>query len=171
MRKTILFLCLAIPATYTAAQDEIPQPVTATFEEMYALTTETPSWEFREGAYVANLQAEEGLIKVFFHPYGEWLETRVRMPLSRLPKGVRNFVDNHYQTAEVTYAGKVIRNNEIIYRVESELPTAVVIKLLSEEGELLNERRIDFGAAPSIFQELKPLPKPPARLLTGKDVY
>ena len=161
----LLFLSIS-----SFAQNDIPKIVQHTFESKYSQVDDL-FWDFREGAYVANFQAREGLTKVFINPYGDWLETRIRMSLSSLPKHVRHFVDQNYQTAEVTFAGKVIREDGILYRVESELPTAVVIKLLNKEGSLIKEDRIDFGAVEPLMPNLKLLPARQAKALPTKELY
>lgn len=157
-------------SVYNFAQRDIPTIVKQSFESKYS-QAEDPFWDFREGSYVANFQAKEGLTKVFIHPEGDWLETRIRMSVSSLPKYVRNFVDQHYQNAEITFAGKVIRENEVLYRIESELPTAVIVKLLNEEGSLIEEKRIDFGAVESIMPDLEPLPARKMKVIPTKELY
>lgn len=170
MKKLMFLLPLLFLSIHSFAQDDIPENVKQTFESLYTQAEDT-FWDFREGAYVANFQAKEGLTKVFIHPYGEWIETRIRMSLSGLPKNVRSFVDTYYQSADITFAGKVIRENEVLYRVESELSDAVVVKLLNKEGQLIEDRRIDFGAVELLIPDLRPLPVKKTKALPVKELY
>jgi hypothetical protein len=144
MKNVICFL-LILSAIYTSsAQETIPSQVLDAFSEQEP-NVQQPFWEHREGAFVAMFSDEDGLKKIFFNDYGVWLETRTRMSQNELPSGVINFIDQHYSGADITYIGKVKKSNGIAYRVESELASAVVIKLLNEEGKLLEEERIDWN--------------------------
>ncbi len=75
--------------------------------------------------------------------------------MNDLPEGVRRFIQENYQTAEITFAGKVLRPNELLYRVESELSDAIIIKLLSEEGLLLREEQINFSTPVGLIEQKK----------------
>ncbi len=130
------------------AQNTTPVMVLNAFSER-APEVMNPFWEYREGAFVAMYAHEDGLKKVFFDKDGEWLETRTRQVQDALPKGVKNFINEHYAAANITYIGEVEQPSRTIYRVESELLTYVVIKLLSKEGDLLQENRIDWSFIPN----------------------
>ncbi len=170
MRKITFIVLFSLIGFFTYAQDEIPQNIKNTFTSMYG-NADDLFWAFQEGAYVANFQAEKGLAMVYIHPYGDWLETRLRLPLQKLPRKVRDYVYENYQTAEVTFSGEVIQAHQTIYRVEYELPSAIVVKLLNEEGELLKERRIEFGVLDNSHLNLKPLPVKKSKTVLPKDVY
>jgi len=130
------------------AQNTTPVMVLNAFSER-APEVMNPFWEYREGAFVAMYAHEDGLKKVFFDKDGEWLETRTRQVQDALPKGVKNFINEHYAAANITYIGEVEQPSRTIYRVESELLTYVVIKLLSKEGDILQENRIDWSFIPN----------------------
>ena len=140
------------------AQDEVPMEVRTTFDILNP-TVEEVFWEFREGAYVAAFQAPGGFTKAFFDQEGKWLETRIRVSMHLLPEKVTGFIDKHYWNADVTYVGKVLLPGGIkAYRIESELPSEIVIKILDGEGSLLDEQRISFTSLEETTPGLLPLP-------------
>ena len=139
------------------AQQTVPTAVEDAFTQLYA-SVENPFWEYREGAHVAMFSEGDALKKVFFDSYGQWIETRTRMELTDLPMQVARFVDQHYGNAEVTYAGKVDRPYGIFYRVESELPTAIIVKVLNEEGNIIEQRNIDLTNTKPVKVISYPLP-------------
>lgn len=130
------------------AQNTAPTVVLNAFSERAPEVT-NPFWEYREGAFVAMYAHEDGLKKVFFDKEGQWLETRTRQVQDALPKGVKNFINEHYAAADITYIGEVEQPSRTIYRVESELLSYVVIKLLNKKGDLLQENRIDWSFIPN----------------------
>lgn len=130
------------------AQNNTPTLVLNAFSEREPEVA-NPFWEYREGAHVAMYAHEDGLKKVFFDKEGQWLETRTRQVQDALPKGVKKFIDEHYAAADITYVGEVEQPSRTIYRVESELLSYVVIKLLNKKGDLLQENRIDWSFIPN----------------------
>lgn len=148
MKKiTCLFIGLFLALGGIQAQDNIPTTVLAAFHEL-APEVKSPFWEFREGAFVAMFSHEKGLKKVFFNQDGQWLETRTRLMAPALPKGVKQFVEQLYTTALITYIGEVEQPARTVYRVETESIDTVSIKLLSEGGELLEENQIELSLVP-----------------------
>lgn len=141
MMKVVLFLACCFMSPNGLTTEPVPGVVQDAFDKMYPLAIEA-FWEKREGALVANFQGEEGLTKVFFDDQGTWLETRIRKDFSEMPAAVQRFVNAYYSTADITFAGKMFRNDEVLYRIESELNAEVVIKLLDENGGLVEENRI-----------------------------
>ncbi|MEZ5043508.1 MAG: PepSY-like domain-containing protein [Saprospiraceae bacterium] len=129
-------------------QKNTPSAVLEAFQKLEP-KVQTPIWEYREGAFVAMFSHVDGLKKVFFNEEGEWLETRTRIAYESLPSGVKRFIDDHYAAANITYIGKVDQHDSTFYRVESELLSSVVIKLLDEQGILLKENRIDWSFIPN----------------------
>jgi hypothetical protein len=170
MKKSPILLSFFLLPLIGIAQPKIPVAVLNTLTSMYA-QVDNPFWDIREGAHVANFVGEEGLTKVFIDPEGNWEETRIRMSVNSLPKKVRNFIEEHYREAAVTFAGKVVRPDDVVYRVESELPTAVVVKLLSKEGILLTENRIDFGTPEPLMPQLAPLPTKITKPIAVKEFF
>jgi hypothetical protein len=170
MKKIIFLFFILFLSLSSFAQKDIPELVKQTFQTMYA-DAEDSFWDFREGAYVANFQSRTGLTKVFIDPSGNWVETRIRKSLSSLPVKVESFIEQHYKTADITFAGKIIRENEVLYRVESELPDAVVIKLLTKEGVLVKEDRIDFGNVLPSSPGLEPLSGKKNEISSIKELY
>lgn len=157
--KYLLLSCLfSFTLNISLAQQIAPKSVELAFSERYP-TIENPFWEYREGAIVAMFSAYDGLKKVFFHNDGTWLETRTRLGLEDLPTGVSKFVNKNYKNADITFVGKVEHPDGIRYRVESELTSAIVIKLLSAEGKLLNKERIAINRNQSVQIVSNPLPK------------
>lgn len=138
-----MFLSLGV-----TAQNTTPTMVLNAFSERLPEVV-NPFWEYREGAFVAMYAHEDGLKKVFFDKEGQWLETRTRQEQDALPKGVKNFINDHYAGADITYVGEVEQPSRTIYRVESELLSYVVIKLLNKKGDLLQENRIDWSFIPN----------------------
>ncbi len=138
-----MFLSLGV-----TAQNTTPTMVLNAFSERLPEVA-NPFWEYREGAFVAMYAHEDGLKKVFFDKEGQWLETRTRQEQDALPKGVKNFINDHYAGADITYVGEVEQPSRTIYRVESELLSYVVIKLLNKKGDLLQENRIDWSFIPN----------------------
>lgn len=130
------------------SQKEISSSALAAFSEREP-DVSTAFWEYREGAFVAMFSHLDGLKKMFFNEEGKWLETRTRIDRESLPAGVKLFIDEHYAGADITYIGRVDQPTRTTYRVESELMTSVVIKLLNEQGVLLSENRIDWSFIPN----------------------
>jgi hypothetical protein len=126
------------------AQLNIPSAVLAAHQAKYP-NQEPAFWELREGAMVAMFQTEGLLYKSFYEPNGEWRESRIRETLTGLPTEVQTYVAENFANANITYAGRVEKNNQTLYRIESELPNGVVIKLLNEKGQLIQEERIKFS--------------------------
>ncbi len=140
-----MMLLLAFWVTSATLHASVPELVKKAFRKDFP-DIENVYWEQRaEEAFVATFRDEEGLKKVFYTSSGNWIETRIRLSLNDLPGGVRRFIQEHYQDAEITFAGRVLRPNELLYRIESELPDSVIVKLLSEAGLLLKEERITFS--------------------------
>lgn len=130
--------------TLLFANEPVPAAVADAFHANYP-GVKAVNWEHRAGQYVAMFKQDEGLTKVFYDGKGTWLETRVRLQLNELPGGVQHFIAKYYVDADVNFAGKVMTPNGALYRIESELPDAVVVKILNEDGELIKEERISFS--------------------------
>lgn len=145
----------------------VPEQVRSAFAKEFP-NTENVHWEQRNDNFVATFQSEEGLKKVFYQASGAWLETRTRLSLSELPKEVYQFINSNYHDADVTFAGKVERPDGLVFRIESELPDAVIVKLLNENGVVLEEEKITYSTGmqlpkqekmivPKTYRELPPL--------------
>lgn len=147
--KNITFLLMSLFLSLNLlSQNYTPGPVLEAFSELEP-NVSSPFWEYREGAYVAMFPHLNGLKKVFFNEEGKWLETRTRLDHDLLPVGVQRFINDHYANADITYIGKVDQPDRSVYRIESEFSKSVVIKLLNEQGDLLNENRIDWSLIPN----------------------
>lgn len=146
-RITCLFIALIFSSVALQAQKSTPVAVLNAFAELNP-EVNNPFWECREGAFVAMFSHEDGLKKVFFDQDGQWLETRTRLMVPALPKGVKQFVEQLYATRQITYLGKVEQPSRTIYRVETETLNNVSIKLLNEGGEILEEDRIELSLIP-----------------------
>lgn len=144
MKTTTPILLMILMSFSLSAQDMVPESVLAAFQKKVPHAAGV-FWEFRENAFVGLYTDLDALKKAFFSSGGEWLETRTRIDMTDLPEGVSRFLKRHYQDADVTYLGRVESPGKQFYRVESELPTSVVIKLLDEQGNLLEERKIDWS--------------------------
>jgi hypothetical protein len=145
MKHLWLFMCTGLLPLMAFASGTIPEVVQQRFDDLYP-GVETPYWEHsNEQHYVAIFPTPEGLRKAFFNRQGQWLETRLRLPLSQLPSGVRQFIAAHYQDAQLTFTGQVYQEGRFWYRVESELPDRVVLKELDPSGQLLSESVITFS--------------------------
>jgi len=144
--KNLLCGILLLLTAHLVAQSQliVPSVVLAAHQTKYP-NQEAPFWELREGALVAMFQTEGLLLKSFYEPNGEWRESRIREPLAELPAEVQAYVAENFANANITYAGRVEKNNQTLYRIESELPNGVVVKLLNEKGELIQEERIKFS--------------------------
>lgn len=134
-----LFCVLSLP--FAIANNTVPEAALKVFQQLFP-KIESPFWENRQEAVVATFRDDEGLKKVFFTPEGQWQETRLRVYLSELPRGVRSFIDAHYQEAEITYLGLVQATGSVHYRVESEFADRIVLKKLDKQGILLEEEII-----------------------------
>ena len=140
-----MLLLMSLLASFSLfGQNNTPGLVLEAFSEREPEVL-NPHWEYREGAFVAMYPHIDGLKKVFFNEEGEWLETRTRLAQESLPVGVKQFINERYAEADITYVGKVDQLERTLYRVESELNTSVVIKLLNEQGVLVDENKIDWG--------------------------
>lgn len=142
MNKIMFFFLTLFLSQSLLGQSSTPNSVLEAFSKLVP-TESTPYWEFREGAYVAMFSHADGLKKMFFDEKGEWLETRTRIDRQILPVGVKRFIDTHYAEANITYIGRVDQPESQLYRIESEIGTSVVIKLLSDQGVLMKEDRFD----------------------------
>lgn len=147
MKKISCLLLALFVSVIAMAQNNPPTSVLSAFNEREP-DVSNPFWEYREEAYVAMFKHEEGLKKVFFNTEGQWLETRTRLAAASAPTGVQEFIMEHYASANVTYIGEVEQPTQTIYRVESELASSVIIKLLTKNGELLKEDKIDWSFMP-----------------------
>ncbi len=158
MRNTILFLSIWVIGSPSFAQESIPPEVQSALYDFHP-TAEDVFWEHREGAMVANFFTSGDLTKVFFDEEANWLETRARTSIHEMPKAVAAFIHQHYRNAEISYTGVVSwPDGRKAYRVESELPSEVVVKILSESGKLLDEKRITFQPIETTGSALQPLP-------------
>jgi hypothetical protein len=165
MRQLLVPFLVLLFITPGKSQEPIPTPVETAFSESFP-HIEAPFWEKREGAFSAMFADEEGLKKAFFNESGDWLETRIRQDREALPLGVQKFIDDHYQDAYISYMGVVETPDGLHYRVESELSSQIVIKLLTEAGELQEEKRIALStvdgpkiiAAPLMNGAIRPIP-------------
>ena len=158
MRSILFCFGMALTCCTAIAQEEISPKVQSAIYAFHP-TTEDVIWETREEALVATFQHPDGPTKVFFDEEGRWLEIRIRKSVHLLPKGVRQYIEEHYQDAHITYAVKFRRpEGETLYWIELELPTEVVVKILSKEGVLLDEERIPFHTLRSYDPSLLPLP-------------
>lgn len=139
-----MFLCICMIGSKSIAQESIPVEVQSALYDFHP-TAEDVFWEHREGAIVANFFTSGDLTKVYFDEEGNWLETRARTFIHKMPKPVAAFIHRHYRNAEISYTGEVSwPDGRKAYRVESELPSEIVVKIISESGELLEEKRIAF---------------------------
>ncbi len=157
--RALVMLLFAFLINSATAYASVPELVEKAFRKDFPEIVNV-YWEQRAEVFVAMFQDKEGLKKVFYTPSGNWVETRIRLEMNDLPDGVRRFIQEHYQDAAVTFAGKVLSPNELVYRIESELPDAVVVKLLSETGVLLKEEQIAFSTDLGLSERKKTdLPK------------
>ena len=152
MKNTLVLvvICLLAIPHLTAQGVTPPMAVQIAFQDQHP-EVDRPFWEIREGAMVALFKDENQLVKAFFERNGEWRETRERTPLTLLPEAVQYFVRTHFEHADITYVGVVTAPlQRPLYRIESEVQDAVVIKLLNEEGLLVRQERIDFDTSQPI---------------------
>ncbi len=139
----LLFFFLA--AVSAQANDQIPESVKVAFERMHPDVHELDVfWEVRKEAAVATFNEDGGLKKVFFALNGEWLETRVRLYASQLPRAIYSYLESSQSDADVTFMAKVLHPGGFLYRIESETLEEVVIELLDRKGALLEKKHIPF---------------------------
>ncbi|HMQ49552.1 MAG TPA: hypothetical protein PKA00_18840 [Saprospiraceae bacterium] len=136
---SLLFSVLSLSSMW--ANNPIPDAVQKAFHQLFP-AIENPFWENRQEGLVATFRDEEGFKKVFFTPEGQWQETRLRVYPAELPIGIKNFIQTHYQVADITYLGRIESAESVYYRIESELPDRIVLKKLDEQGVLLQEEVI-----------------------------
>lgn len=143
--RNILVLFTAFLLNYPMiAQEPIPVNVRSALY-VHHPTAEGVYWEHRKEGIVANFQTPNGLTKVFFQEDGQWLETRIRTGLAAIPNPITQYLDEHFAKADISYAGKTLKpDGSTVYRIESELPSEIVVKIFDEEGMLLQEQRIPF---------------------------
>ena len=145
MRLLVLMLLLLAGTSSVQANDQIPESVKAAFAQMHPGVSEPDVyWEVRKEAIVATFNEDGGLKKAFFAENGEWLETRVRLYTSQLPRAVFNYLERSRSNADVTFLAKVLHPGGFLYRIESETFEEVVIELLDRQGSLLETKRIPF---------------------------
>jgi len=138
------FLFTVLTLSSAQAQIKAPSAVSQQFEAQYP-NAETPHWEYREGAIVAMFQSEGLLTKAFYERDGRWRETRTRIDLSTLPTSISNFIATNYQDADITYVGRVETDQKSLFRIESEFQNSVLIKILTTEGQLVQEEWINYS--------------------------
>lgn len=144
--KTILITlsCLFLSLSTYCNEYMAPVKVQSVFAKMFP-EVENVHWEKWNDEVVAIFRDQEGLKKAFFSDQAVWRETRQKIKVHQLPLYVQTILHESYPDMEVTYAGKVYRPQEIIYRVESESTEAVIVKLFEEGGTLISEETIRFS--------------------------
>lgn len=143
--KVLALIVFLFASITVQANDPIPDSVKAAFEQMHPAVNELDVfWEVRKEAIVATFNEDGGLKKAFFAENGQWLETRVRLYASQLPRAVFNHLERSRSNADVTFLAKVLHPGGFLYRIESETFEEVVIELLDRQGALLETRRIPF---------------------------
>lgn len=131
------------------AQESVPPKIQSALYTFHP-TMEDVSWEFREGFPAATFQGRSGLTTVLFNEDGEWVEKRIRISAHLLPGAVRAYIRERNEDAHISYAARVLQpdDRDTVYRIESELPSEMLLQLLSKNGELLEEERISVQAPP-----------------------
>ena len=136
-----------------------PSAIKSIFTQMFP-EAEDVLWEKWGREVVAIFRDWKGLKKAFFTEQGIWLETREKLKTHQLPIYVQTTLYESYPNMEVTYAGKIYRPQEIIYRVESESEKSVIVKLFEESGTLISEKVIRFSIPQSEVLPMLPRLKP-----------
>lgn len=144
--KTILITlsCLLLSTFVYGNEYTAPAKVQTIFAKMFP-GVENVLWEKWNDEVVAIFRDSEGMKKAFFSDQGVWRETRQKIKSHQLPLYVQTILHESYPGMEVTYAGKVYRPQEIIYRVESESTEKVIVKIFEEGGTLVSEETIRFS--------------------------
>lgn len=156
MKKLMLCLTLLVAVQFNLlAATEVPKVVQDAFARLYPQIT-TLDWEHRPEGIVATFVDEEGLKKAFFSAEGHWMETRNRMVMDQLPAPVQTFIRQNYQSASVSFAGRVYHPKGVWYRVESEFSDRVVLKNLDADGTLMEERIIWFSTPLPTSKPVRP---------------
>jgi hypothetical protein len=121
----ITFIVAALITTHSAlqAQDlkptQIPAAVKRALEKRYPQSSHV-SWEKEKGNYEANWGGKSGEDNsVQFTPSAEFIEIVKAIPVNQLPKGVTNYIREHYKNVEITEAGRVTNaKDETFYEAE-----------------------------------------------------
>lgn len=143
--KLTAIIFLALASVFGGANDQVPERVKTAFRQMYPNVHEPDvHWEVRKEAIVATFQEDGGLKKAFYAEDGEWLETRVRLYTSQLPRAIYTYLDRYHSHSDITFLAKVLHPGGFLYRIESETFEEVVIELVDRQGKLLDTRRIPF---------------------------
>lgn len=158
----VLVLSLFVLSSITA-NNGVPLIVRTSFTALYP-SIKAPFWEVKNDQVVALFNDQEGMKKVFFQKNGDWMETRHRLSVAQLPTALKDFVEENYATAEITFAGKITSETGSWYRIESEFEDRIVLKDLEASGVLISQEEINFSfqnivpsRLPNMFPKLLPI--------------
>lgn len=144
-QRLIPLFLLFFMSTLAIANDNIPENVRTAFEQMFPdVHKQDVFWEVRKDAIVATFNEEGGLKKAFFAEDGEWLETRIRLYTSQLPRAVYRYLEKTHRHSDITFLAKVLHPGGYFYRIESETFEEVVIEFLDRTGALMDTQQIRF---------------------------
>ncbi len=141
----MLFGLLSLISTIGFSNGHIPPRVKAAFTQLFPEVHEADVyWEARKEALVATFNEDGDFKKAFFAEDGEWLETRIRLYPTALPRSVFQYLKKHHSDVDVTFLGKVLLPDGFLYRIEWETFEEVVIELVDKQGTLVEASTIPF---------------------------
>ena len=137
---------LAFSTAFYTPADPVPATVKDTFSKLYPSVDEAEIfWECNQQGIVATFENQRALTKAFFDAAGTWQESHIRLYLNQMPIAIQQLLKKHLRETDITFMGKVVfPDGSHLFRVESEDFDEVVIKLLDQQGGLVEERHIPF---------------------------
>ena len=164
MKNSLIVLSLSLfVLSSISASNGVPPIVKTSFTSLYP-SIKAPFWEVKNDKVIALFTDQEGLKKVYFEKNGEWMKTRHRLSVVQLPDALKDFVEENYASADITFAGKITSENGSWYRIESEFEDRIVLKDLEANGVLISQEEINFSfqnivpsRLPNMFPKLLPI--------------
>ena len=110
MKKITLTVCAALFITFSYAQKieeiQVPAAVKQAFATMHPKVSKV-KWDKEKDKYEASFRENNADNSVLFSSAGTLEETELSIAVSRLPKGVMEYVKTHYKGQKVNEAAKI----------------------------------------------------------------
>lgn len=134
MKNSILVLVASVGfAVSASAQIKVPAAVKSSFQKEYPGVK--VKWEKEGLNYEAGFKQKGHEMSVIYSPNGTPTEKEVEIPVSELPKAVRDYVSQNYKGAKIKEAAKITKSNGAV-QYEAEINGKDV--LFTPEGNLIS---------------------------------
>ena len=134
MKNLVLMIAASVGVTVSAsAQVKVPAAVKSSFQKEYPGVK--VKWEKEAGNYEAGFEQKGHEMSVIYTPTGTSTEKEMEIPISELPKAVRDYVSQNYKGAKIKEAAKITKSN-ITVQYEAEINGKDV--LFTPEGKKIS---------------------------------